>query len=97
MFNRQMKRYNSYKFTTVIDDYGQQTLTENPEVIKMAINIYAQANEDSILYKNVKYIGLTTNKNINDSYVVDYHGEKLKVLFVNPLGRFNQVFMGVKA
>ena len=48
---------------------------------------------DNILYKNCAYIGLTTDAEVNDTYVIKYGSERLKVLYVNPMGRFKQVFL----
>ena len=58
----------------------------------MAINITSQSVQDNINYKDSQYVGLTHAK-VDDTYVIEYGDERLKVLYVNPTGRFNQVFM----
>jgi hypothetical protein len=86
----------TYSYFTFGDDngYGQPQLSENPRgVIKMAINISSQSVQDNINYKNASYVGLTRDKTINDSYVIQYGETKLKVLYVNPKGRLTQVFL----
>jgi hypothetical protein len=87
-----MKLYNYYTLGA-LDAYGQPGLSDEPVgTIKMAINTISQSIGDSIKYKEASYLGLTLGV-INDTYVIDKDGEKLKVLYVNPLGRYTQVFM----
>lgn len=76
------------------DGYGQPTLSETVQgSIKMAINTTSQSVQDNINYKDASYIGLTL-ASVDDTYVIQYGDEKLKVLYVQPKGRFKQVFMG---
>lgn len=87
----------TYNYFTFGDDngYGQPTLSDVPRgTIKMAINITSQSTQDNILYKDGSYIGLTFDNSVNDTYVIQYGETKLKVLYVNPKGRYKQVFMG---
>lgn len=73
--------------------YGQPQLSaERKGVVKMAINITSQSIQDNINYSGASYIGLTSAL-LDDSYVIQYGDEKLKVLYVNPKGRLNQVFL----
>ena len=85
----------SYSFSTIgyLDDYGQEQTTQNIGVIKIAIYINAQNTADNIKYKDASYIGFTQDKTIDDSYIINYGNEKLKVLYVNPKGRYKQVFL----
>ena len=85
-----------YDFFTFGEDngYGVPTLSTEPKgKIKMAINISSQSTQDNILYKDCSYIGLTLDANVNDTYVIQYGEEQLKVLYVNPKGRYKQVFL----
>lgn len=92
MINADMRNYNYYTFGEA-NEYGQAVLSENVQgQIKMAINITSQSIQDNIKYKDAAYIGLTQDK-VNDTYVIDYENQKLKVLYVNPKGRYKQVFM----
>lgn len=76
------------------DGYGQPALSEEVEgSVKMAINTTSQSVQDNINYKNASYIGLTL-ADVDDTYVILYGDERLKVLYVQPKGRFKQVFMG---
>lgn len=58
----------------------------------MAIYITSQQIQDNINYKGANYMGLTHSL-LDDSYVINYNGTKLKVLYVNPQGRMKQVFL----
>lgn len=76
------------------DGYGMSQLSTEPKgQIKMAINISSQTTQDNILYKDCSYIGLTHDANVNDTYVIKYGEGQLKVLYVNPKGRYKQVFL----
>lgn len=93
MINEAMRSYNYFTFG---DDngYGSPTLsTEVKGSIKMAIHTTSQNIQDNIKYKGATYIGLTKSADVNDTYVIQYGNEKLKVLYVNTEGRLNQVFM----
>lgn len=94
--------FRTYNYFSLGEDngYGQSTIIKdadgNPEVkgsIKMAINISSQSVQDNINYKNAQYVGLTLG-DVNDKFVIDYEGSKLKVLYINPKGRYKQVFLG---
>lgn len=75
------------------DAYGQPQLSETRKgVVKMSINITSQSVQENINYSGASYIGLTHSL-LDDSYVIQYGDERLKVLYVNPKGRLNQVFM----
>jgi hypothetical protein len=88
-----MRLYNYYSFGED-NGYGMPQLSEEPEgKIKISINISSQSIQDSILFKDCSYVGLTHDKNINDSYVIEYGSSKLKVLYVNPVGRYKQVYL----
>lgn len=93
MLNAQMHLYNFYTFGE-LNEYGQPKL--NPEeagTIKIAINTLSQAVADNVLYKDCEYIGLTLDKAVNDSYVIQYGNTKLKVKYANKMGRYTQVFL----
>ena len=92
MINSKMRSYNYFTYGEN-NAYGQPQLSETAQgTIKMAINITSQSIQDNIQYKNATYLGLTF-ATVDDKYVIDYNGVKLKVLYVNPLGRYKQVFM----
>lgn len=91
MINADMRLYDYFTLGGK-DAYGQPQLTKNQDKIKMAINIASQSTQDNILFKDCSYVGLTM-ADVSDAFVIDYEGTKLKVLYVNPKGRYNQVFM----
>ena len=77
------------------DEYGQLQIPDYKQpkgTIKMSINTTSQSIQDNIRYQDATYIGLT-HANVNDTYIIDFKGEKLKVLYVNDMGRLKQVFM----
>ena len=92
MISNDMREY-EYYFYEQEDEYGQLTLTDYAiGSVKMAIYPTSQSIQDNINYTGANYIGLTYDT-LCDTEVVEYEGEKLKVLYVNKLGRLNQVFM----
>lgn len=92
MINRDMRLYNYFTLGSV-NAYGQPAVSSDPAgQIKMAINITSQNVQDNVNYHNAQYVGLTHAK-VDDTYIIDYEGERLKVLYINAKGRLNQVFM----
>lgn len=93
MINPSMRFYDYYTYSG-FNNYGQAVLSAEPQgKIKIAINISSQSTQDHILYKDCQYTGLTTDAEVNDAYVIQYGEERLKVVYVNPMGRFKQVYM----
>lgn len=97
MINTNFRFYDYFTFG-VTDEYGQQTISTTPEgKVKMSISVSSQAIQDSILYKDCSYVGITHDNNINDSYVIAFGDELLKVQYVNAFGRFKVVYLkGIK-
>lgn len=93
MITTQMRQYTYKKISNSLDDYGQPTVEEIEGTIKMTINFTSETVQDNSLYSGAQYVGLTLNKNINDTYIINYEGESLKVLYVNKSGKYKQVFM----
>ena len=92
MINADMRLYDYFLYEGK-DAYGSPTLSEEPKgQIKMTINITGQSIQDNINYSGATYVGLTHSL-LDDSYVIQYGEEKLKVLYVNPKGRMKQVFL----
>lgn len=93
MINADFRTYNYFTFGAN-DAYGQPKLSEEVKgQVKMAIYPTSQNVQANILYHNAQYIGMTHDKSINDTFVVDYQGTKLKVLYVSRTGRLQQVFL----
>ena len=94
MISADMRLYNYYLYGEN-NAYGQPVLSDEIKgQIKIAIYTTSQSVQDNINYKGANYIGLTHDADVNDKYVIAFGDEKLKVLYVNPNGRFKQVFMG---
>lgn len=91
MISTQMKNYN-YRTFEENNSYGQPALSETKGTIKMAINLTTQTLDESSLYSGAQYIGLT-HEAIDSTYVIEFNKENLKVLYVNPNGRYKQVFL----
>lgn len=95
MINAQMR---SYDYFTIGDKnaYGQPQMPGKDATpvgqIKMTINTSSQTIQDNVRYKDCSYIGLT-HAEVDDTYIIQYGNERLKVLYVNPIGRLKQVFM----
>jgi hypothetical protein len=88
-----MMRLYDYSTTGSIDEYGQEVRDDVVKgQVRMAINLTSQTIQDNINYKDANYIGLTHSA-INDKYIIHYGDRKLKVLYVNPFGRYKQVFL----
>jgi hypothetical protein len=93
MINSTMRLYDYYTFGDD-DGYGMPALSTEPKgKIKMSISITSQSIQDNILYKDCSYVGLTHDAAIDDSYIIQYGEEKLKVLYINPEGRYKIVFL----
>ena len=93
MINTNMRLYDFFTFGE-LDEYGQPQLSKEIQgAVKMAITTTSQSVQDNVLYTGASYMGLTYDKRVNDSYVIDYEGTKLKVIYINPQGRLRAVFM----
>lgn len=98
MINTRMRIYDYFTYGEP-DEYGQQTLIKDdtgaPAVqgaIKISITNISTNTTENIKYKDAEYIGLTQAK-VDDTYVIKYENELLKVRYVIPDGRYKQVFM----
>jgi hypothetical protein len=92
MINAQKKLYTYEKFGG-LDEYGQPAANAETGTIKMSINLTNETINENALYSGAQYVGLTMAKNIDETYIIHYGNEKLKVLYVNPSGRYKQVFL----
>ena len=92
MINTKMRLYEYFAFGEP-DEYGQPILSKEPVgAVKMSISNISTTTSDGIKYKDADYIGLTLAK-VNDTYVIKFNEEMLKVRYVITDGRYNQVFM----
>lgn len=94
MIESNMREYPIFYITPQIDEYGQKNRIAAAGKAKIAITLYTQSNNDNINYKDCNYIGLTYNKEITDSHIVQMGNKKLKVKLVNPCGRMVQLVLG---
>lgn len=94
MINNDFRYYDFYTLGEE-NEYGQTVLPDNPipqGKVKMAIYIASQSIQDNINYSDCNYVGLTHSL-LDDTYLIQYGGEILKVLYVNPKGRLKQVYL----
>lgn len=93
MITLNMREYDFYTFGAP-NSYGQPQLSKDPVgKVKLSIFTTSQNVQANVNYTNANYIGLTHDKAINDTYVIKYGEECLKVLYTSKQGRFIQVFM----
>ena len=101
MISSNMRTYDYYLLG---DDngYGQITLIRDDNAnpikqgeVKLSITTLTKTVTDDIRYTDASYLGLTHDKNIDDTYVIQYGQELLKVQYVNKDGRYTQVFMSI--
>lgn len=98
MIAREMTNYIYYRYGD-LNNYGQQALIKDEfgeplalGSVTLAIYGTSQSIQDNINYKDCSYMGLTYDKTIDDTFVIQYGEEKLKVQYVTP-GRMIQVFL----
>jgi hypothetical protein len=95
MINARMSDYDYYLLNTD-NGYGQITTDLVKQgTVKLSISTLTQTVTEDLRYSEASYIGLTQDKQINDTYLIQYGNTVLKVLYVNPDGRYTQVFLGV--
>ena len=97
-------RMSSYDYFLIGDNngYGQLTIIKDDNgnpikqgEVQLSISTLTKAVTDDLRYSDSTYIGLTHDKSIKDTYIIQYGTELLKVLYVNPDGRYTQVYLGV--
>lgn len=94
MINTNFRFYDCFSFGEE-NAYGEKTIdfSTPKRKVKMSVTISSQSIQDNILFKDCAYMGLTHDKLIDDTYVIAYGNQKLKVLYVNPTGRLVQVYL----
>lgn len=93
MINREMKKatVNTYGGT---DKYGQQLATlQSQRDIMVAIGYYTHTATDDIRYQDVKFYGLTRDRDITDKDTIVVGDNEYKVLFVNPTTKWTQLYL----
>lgn len=100
MINPSIKSYPCWSYSNSINEYGQRELSEINAEVHMSISVITQSVSESPLYSTAEYIGIINESSdhsyVDDSYVIEYEGKKLKVLYVTPSnGRFKTAYMRV--
>lgn len=94
MINANMREYDY--FTLEKNEYGQEVIPQDAQPvgkIKIAIFVSSQSVQNNILYAGATYVGFTHNTEVNDTFVINFNGERLKVLYTSPNSRLRQVFL----
>lgn len=93
MINADFRFYTYFTFGEA-NSYGIPSLNKEPKgKLKLAIYTTSQQVQTNINYTDCNYIALT-NENVNDSFVIQMEdGKLLKVQYVQPKGRYKQVFL----
>jgi hypothetical protein len=93
MLATQMREYSYSRLIDEVDEYGQPQTIEAEGVVKMAINFASEQVTANNLYSGASYVGFTLNKEVDETYIIQYKENKLKVTYANNLGRYNQVYL----
>ena len=93
MINSTMRTYDYYQYDQR-DEYGQPALGEAKGQIKIAIFNVNKVVTDDIKYTGEDFVGFTYDKDVNNTYVIQYGNERLKVLYTIAAPKLKtQVFM----
>ena len=100
MISRERRDYEYFRYSEEDNAYGQKTLIKDDEnnpvvfgTVSMSIFDTANAFTGDVRFKDSKYLGLTNDKFIDTSFVINYKGEHLRVQYIVPRGRYKQVFL----
>ena len=86
--------YDYYTYSSAQNEYGEKTvMSTKAGTVSIAIYLYTQNIVSNIKYKDAQYIGLTESAALTESCVVACGDKRLKVLYINPVGRWRQGYM----
>lgn len=101
MINARMRDYDYYLLGGD-NGYGQLTLIRDEEgnplkqgIVKLSVATLNKTVIDNIRYSDAAYIALSPDRDIKDTYIIQYGAELLKVQYVNPDGRYTQVYLSI--
>ena len=94
MIQSNMKLYNYYTLGE-LDDYGTEQVSKQVSgQVKLSIFLQTKQLSDNSIYKDVQFTALTNDKDINEKNLIEYNNMLLKVLYINDLGRYRQIYLG---
>ena len=94
MIQSNMKLYNYYTLGE-FDDYGTEQVSKQVSgQVQLSIFLQTKQLSDNSIYKDVQFTALTNDKDINEKYLIEYNNMLLKVLYINDLGRYRQIYLG---
>lgn len=92
--NREWKKVEVITYDNSLDEYGQKRQgNHSSRMVEMVCKIYSQNNTADIRYTQVDLVGLTEDKEIDDSNQIVVDGEKYEVLYVIPTHKLYQILM----
>ena len=96
MIYSNMRLYD-YWLVSVNEEYAQEIMPSADDTptgkVKLSIYPTSTGTQENILYANCSYVGLTFDAEIDDKYIIQYGTERLKVMYIQPIGRYKQVYM----
>lgn len=95
MINANMRLYNYYTLGEA-NEYGQQAVSQQPTgKVKLSIALRSQSTQDNILYQDAQFIAFTHDTKVDDTYIIEYGKERLKVLYIaeTAQNRPRQIFL----
>lgn len=90
LFNTQAK---VTRYTSTKDVYGQKIPTQTTKTIHVSISPKDVQRISSPAYADVNFIGVCSDKTIDDSCILEANGIQYKVKYAQPLGRFNTLYL----
>ena len=75
------------------DRYRERVEPVEAGTARLSISLYAQSVADNVNYKDCQYIGLTNDRTITESHLIQYGNKRLKVKLVSPSGRMIQLIL----
>lgn len=87
-----LKEYDYFEYGKQ-DKYGQEILNQSPSgKVKASITLLNQSVENTPLYNEIQYVGLTHSNAIKENCVIAYGNKKLKVMNIVE-GRYNTLLL----
>ena len=93
MIATKMREYKYFRYVGE-DEYGQAKLSDKPiGTVKVAIYLISEQPDGTIKFCKGMYQGVTLDKEIDDTYVIKYGKQLLKVTSVTPSNLYRIVYL----
>ena len=90
LFNTQAK---VIRYTSTKDSMGQKIPVETTSHVYISISPKDTQRISSPAYADVNFIGICSDKTIDDSCILEAGEVQYKVKYAQPLGRFNTLYL----